>query len=214
MLAGGSASIIRAGVMGMISSLGIVTGRVYSAKWALFLSVILMLIYSPLFIIDISFQLSVSATVGILWLHPIIEKFLPKFEKKKSTLINIVSELREAFITTLSASWMTIPIVLMHFGRLSLIALLANTLLLWLVPFIMLFAAFFLLIGSIHPFVATALSFFVWSSGELFIQAVSFLSMVPLAEIEVEHGQWILVVLMYILTAYVLFRCRKNTKKS
>ena len=212
-LAGGSAAVVRAGIMGVISSLGILTGRLYSAKWALFCSIVLMLIYSPLFLLDVSFQLSVAATVGILWLEPIVSH-LPLISKIRSKRATAIAPIGEAFVTTVAASAMTIPLVLVWFGRISLVSFVANTLILWIVPYLMFFSAIFAIGGSLSTFFAVPLSFFVWITAEFFIYSVHMFSQFPLAQLELTGGKTATAICMYLVISYVYIRYRKKAKNS
>lgn len=67
MLAGMSPPVIRAGIMGSLVFGAQALGREAEAKWGLVLSIFVMLLNSPWMIVDVSFQLSVAATAGILW---------------------------------------------------------------------------------------------------------------------------------------------------
>jgi competence protein ComEC len=103
-----------------------------------------MLLFNPFVLVwDIGFQLSFLSTLGLIYLSPILDVSFIKFGK------NIfLNSLRENFISTLSAILATLPLILFQFGRLSVVAPLANLLILWIIPFLMLFS-----------FVAVALSY-------------------------------------------------------
>ena len=77
------ASAIRAALMGSVLLLAQKLGRLRSADRALLFVATLMLIINPsLLLFDVGFQLSFSATLGIIYLKPIIDK-------KTEKLINI-----------------------------------------------------------------------------------------------------------------------------
>ena len=65
---GPSASVIRSGLMGGFVMLSVIFGRQYLAVLGLVISGLLMFIINPEVIFDIGFQLSFSATLGILLL--------------------------------------------------------------------------------------------------------------------------------------------------
>ena len=52
--------------MGIWLALAYVKGRMYTAKQGLAVTAILFLLYDPLLILDVSFQLSFGATYGLL----------------------------------------------------------------------------------------------------------------------------------------------------
>ncbi len=129
-MTGASASVIRAAVMGGLVLLALNIGRVYAVANALALSATVMLLINPQILhFDIGFQLSFAALLGLVYFTPRIEPYflwLPKY-------------LRQYLVATLAAEAATLPILLLNFGRLSLIAPLANILVLPLVPPAMLF---------------------------------------------------------------------------
>lgn len=65
-LVGASAPVIRSTLMGICMALGVIEGRLYSAKQGLAITAIIFLLYDPLLLLDVSFQLSFGATYGLL----------------------------------------------------------------------------------------------------------------------------------------------------
>ncbi len=150
-LAGGEPPVIRAALMGAVGLIGLAIGRQSQVVWALVLTLFVMLIYDPMLIESISFQLSAASSLGIFWLKPRVEKVL----KERGKIIEIL--LRTEFLATLSATILTAPIIWWHFGRLSLIGLLSNILILPIVPILMLWGGIMLILGLIYPWVILAL---------------------------------------------------------
>ncbi len=122
-LAGASPSIMRAAVMASVVLLARESGRAGQAAAALALTCVAMLLADPQTVADIGFQLSVAATAGLLvWsrrLHEWLAGRLPRLTP---------SWLLEALSVSLAAQAATLPLVLYHFGSLSLVAPLANLL--------------------------------------------------------------------------------------
>lgn len=78
-IAGISTTAIRATIMALIALYARATGKSYAASRALLVTIVLMLLYNPLLLCyDPGFVLSVAATAGIIWLSPIIERFIEK----------------------------------------------------------------------------------------------------------------------------------------
>ncbi len=121
LLAGGSASVVRAGIMGSLTLMAYYWGRPTEAKRLLWVAAGVMLLINPLYIVDIGFQLSIAATAGLLYFSPKVDGWL-----------------REYLYPTLAASVATAPIIWYHFGRLAWITPVANMLVLPLVPLTML----------------------------------------------------------------------------
>ena len=131
---GASASVMRAGVMGVVVLISTQLGRVSRVGNVLIFTAALMLLFNPFVLIwDVGFQLSFLSTVGLIYISPILNNFFsPKI--KNIYLKNLTEQMN----TTFSAIIATLPLILFQFGRLSLVAPLANLLILWIVPFLML----------------------------------------------------------------------------
>lgn len=69
-LAGFDAPVVRAGIMGSLAFISIITGRVRDAGWLLIITTIIMLWWKPAWLWDVGFQLSVAATAGLIWIEP------------------------------------------------------------------------------------------------------------------------------------------------
>ncbi|OGC92633.1 hypothetical protein A2899_01195 [Candidatus Amesbacteria bacterium RIFCSPLOWO2_01_FULL_49_25] len=126
-LAGMTAAVVRAGLMAISVIVGQMVGRKADKYWILAIVGWLMLMWDPGYLADIGWQLSMAATVGVLWSMP--EVFL--------TNNRMLSFLGGDLKTTLAAQIMTMPIILHHFGQLSVVAPVANLLVLPVVPIVM-----------------------------------------------------------------------------
>jgi len=143
-IAGFSATAIRATLMALIALYARATGRTYAASRALFVVVLLMLIWNPLYLVfDPGFGLSVTATAGLIWLSPIFEgTFLHARKRLGRGESNRVQKFWiEAAATTLAAQTGVLPLLLYNTGNLSLVALPANLLVVAVMPLAMAAAA-------------------------------------------------------------------------
>ncbi len=130
-IAGASASVVRAAIMGGLLLLAMNIGRQYKIVPSLFLAALIMLAINPKILFwDIGFQLSFAATLGIVF-------FVPEFSKHLENSEDFFG-LKPLLITTMAAIISTMPLVLLHFGRLSLVAPVVNLLILPFLPYIML----------------------------------------------------------------------------
>ncbi len=130
-IAGFEASIVRAAIMGTLAFSAQILGKQSWAFFGLLISGFLMLFVSPALLFDIGFQLSFSATLGLIYISPLIDKM---FRFKKIPLVRFISEDAN---TTISAQIATLPIILSNFGNFSLFSVFANVLVLWTVPILM-----------------------------------------------------------------------------
>lgn len=141
LISGFGEPIVRAALMSLLVFGASATGRSYHALWALTLSVFLMLLYNPLYITHVSFLLSVSATGGILLLTKGISLLLSTLFEGNKFVLYVIPD----FSTTLAATIATLPILLIYFGRFSIISLVVNVMVLWCIPPMMLFSSLALL---------------------------------------------------------------------
>ncbi len=147
-LAGGSAAVVRAGIMGILSYGAYYLGRQAEAKRLLWVTAVGMVLVDPLMLVDVGFQLSVAATAGILYLEPLIEEKLNKLLRlKKGSLLE--KYLAETLYTTLAASIFTVPVILWWFGRVSWISPVVNMLVLGVVPAIMFLSGVVVAVGLV-----------------------------------------------------------------
>jgi competence protein ComEC len=168
-LTGMSASVIRAGIMGIIGLLAIWFGRDYNLAIALFLSALLMNLWNPKTLIyDVGFQLSFLATVGVVYLGPFLEKklfFLPQ-----------TFSFRENLSLTLASQITTLPVILYNFGFVSLIAPIANILILPLIPLVMILGFFAVCISIVSFKASLFVAFFVHLIILLIFYVIDFLA--------------------------------------
>jgi len=148
-LAGAEASVIRAAVMGGVVIIARESGRPSGAAAALGIACWGLLLVEPRMIGDIGLQLSLAATAGLLALGGHAEGAV-----RRITRDHAPRWFCETLGVSLAAQLSTLPLILLHFGRLSLISPLANLLVAPVVPLAMLGAAMGVLMG---PLLATPL---------------------------------------------------------
>ncbi len=126
-LAGGGASAVRATIMVLTALIARKFGREYSVARAFGLAVVLMIFWNPLLLVfDVSFQLSVLATIGIIFVSPFLEPHLTRVPEKFG--------MREIVSATISTQLVVLPFLIYQTGILSLVALPVNILILATVP--------------------------------------------------------------------------------
>ena len=137
MLTGASPSVVRAALMAGAMLVGRLGGSRANAASALTLAALVMLLAAPPVLWDVGFQLSLLATAGLIWFGASVERRLSGWP----------AWIREPVALTLAAQLTTLPVVLLNFERLSLVAPLANVLVVPFVPVAMLFSALASLVG-------------------------------------------------------------------
>lgn len=203
-ITGAEASVIRAAVMGMMVVLALNLGRMYRPLNALVFVGTVMVAQNPKILsFDIGFQLSFMATLGLIYLSPIFEKWfsvLPDFLGFRTNLSS-----------TLAAQTMTLPLLMLYFDRLSVVAPLVNVLILWVIPYAMFFGFFTGLAGLLYLPLGQLLGGLVWILLEYLIRVVNFFAGLPLAAISVQINLPVVFGYYLLLAAgLAIYRYRKN----
>lgn len=145
------------------------------------LAVFLILFFSPGAAMDLSFQLSVAATFGILFYqlkcHKKVQEYLYAHGFSARLLIKVV----DGILASILITFLTFPLIAMSYGRISLIAPLAN---LFLSPLVVveLAAGFAFCLFSLVPvlsFLVPMASFFLNLAGTCMGQVSHLLSEIP-----------------------------------
>jgi competence protein ComEC len=138
-LTGASPSVVRAALMAGAMLVARLGGSRAHAASALGLAALVMLLAAPAVLWDVGFQLSLLATAGLIWFGAAVERRLPGWP----------AWIREPVALTLAAQITTLPVILVNFERLSLVAPLANVLVVPFVPVAMLFSAIASAVGAL-----------------------------------------------------------------
>lgn len=129
-IAGPSASVLRAASMGFIVMLALTSGRLYNSLPALVFVAAAMVALNPRILYwDIGFQLSAAATAGIVVGMPLLDICRKKLGDAYKPLAILG--------VTVAAILATLPISLWHFGQLSVVAPLVNFLVVPPIPLVM-----------------------------------------------------------------------------
>jgi len=142
---GATPTVIRAAVMGSIVVLGQRLERPAHAWTTLFAACWAMTVWNPQTLWDMGFQLSALATASLFAYGKGTEALLMRTPLR----VGWLDWAREALTATLAAQILALPLILYAFGNLSLIAPLANVVMLPMVPSAMLFGALALVGGMI-----------------------------------------------------------------
>ena len=144
--------VVRAAVMAVVFTAAHLLGRPASAPYAIMLAAAGMIALTPQALLDVSFQLSFAGTFAIAALAPTLsQRFLSGDRGLRGTLLDL------AMINVI-ALLATIPLIALHFERVSLVALLANLLTTPLFAWMFLGAAAAGIIGLISEPLGAALA--------------------------------------------------------
>ena len=196
-LTGFDPPIVRASIMASFGLVGMLLGRQRVALISLLFSAWIMLFISPKLILDIGFQLSFSATLGIILFQNVLQlilKFIPKV-------------IEEDLATTLSAQIGAMPFLLIAFGELNLLSVFINIFLLWTVPIIMILGLIGAVLGLISPIVAAPIIYLTYPLLAFFSEVVKYSShfYVPLSTTGIFAP---IAIIYYILLVYILLKLK------
>ena len=146
LVTGFSPSIVRAAVVSGLSLITWYYGRSMKPVMILLLSAVLTAGVNPLYVwSSIGWYLSFTAFFGVLVLAPLLrERYLSKKTQEKM--------LPQVLLETFAAQVCTLPIILLIFGRLSVVGVIANLLVVPIVPFAMITSLVAGLYGMVGPF--------------------------------------------------------------
>lgn len=207
-LSGLQASIVRASIMGSFASGAVILGRQNLALYSIILTVFGMLFWSPNLLFDIGFQLSVTSTLGLLLLPPIMTQ-----NRLISSALSKLKVLEDGLITV-SSQLVTLPIILANFSSYSLWSIVVNFLVLWTVPILM-------ILGGI----SALLMFFIPPLGQfglylclpflLYIQFIVEWFGKRGEQITIESLPFSFIISYYLfLTAFIFYFRKKHNEKS
>ena len=185
LLVGADPAVTRAALMGGAVLLAVLVGRAAHAPTSLALAVLLMTFWNPMALWDISFQLSVAATLGIILFASRIYTHVHRAFSSSGLPQAVLSIAKDAFIATLAAQVFTLPLLLYYFHRLSLMTPLANILVLPVQPPVMTSGALSLLAGLIWLPAGQAVGSVAWLFLTYTIRLVELLATVPFASVEI-----------------------------
>jgi len=203
-LVGASAAVVRAALMGILYLWGRHLGRATFAPISLAAAAIAMTAWNPHTLWDAGFQLSFAATLGlVLYTGPLERGFERALARVTSAerAQKIVGLVNEALIVTLAAQITTTPLILYTFGRLSLITLVTNFLILPAQPGVMVWGGLALLVGLVVRPLGQAIGWVAWVFLTYTIEVVRLTARVPLASLPVRVSGWM------VWGYYVLLGC-------
>ena len=142
-------SVFRATLMAVVIIIAFLFNRSTNLFNSLALAALIILVINPDELFNPGFQLSFSAVIGIALLYSPFEKFINKLRLNSRVLRYIILFMA----VSLSAQIGTLPFTLTYFGKLSVIALIANLFVIPIIAIIVGLGIFTLIINSFLPFI-------------------------------------------------------------
>jgi competence protein ComEC len=205
MVTGFSASIVRAALVSSLSLWAAYYGLRIKPVVLISFAAALTGLVNPFYVWgDLSWYLSFLAFFGILVIAPTIQARL--FRRKPKILTAVLIE-------TLSAELMTLPLIMMSFSQLSIVSLLANVLVVPLVPFAMLLSSVAAGAGALMPQVAGWIAWPAVLLLDYMLEIVRLLASVPSALMQISISSTFMLG-FYAILLIVIINMRRRSKSN
>lgn len=209
LLTGMPASVFRAVTMAVVIILAYISNRTTNIFNSLAIAAFIVLVFDPEELFNPGFQLSFLAVLSIAVIYPIIRKYIYSFRLKSQIIKNLLLFMG----VSLSAQIGTLPLTFIYFGKLSLVALLTNLVVIPLAGLIVGIAIFTLVLSlGITPFAAIYATV-----NDLLIlglyKLVSFASSYQFSFIPIKNFSNYDAIIFYLTVAAILFGLTKLTSR-
>ncbi len=201
-LTGVQPSIIRAAIMGFGALIGMVTDRKVKRFSFLILTAFMLLIINPLWVFDLSFQLSFLATLGLLTtVDPIVNKldFLPP------TIANLIA-------IPLAANIWCLPLLIYVFKSVSLYSILINIIISPLIEIISLIGMLSAVLALIFPLLGSLIAVVLYYPTLLLIFLANFSVTLPYSYLAIGQISLFQLIIIYaiIILLWLNHLCAKK----
>ena len=197
LMTGATATIVRAGIMAVIMLFGRLTGRTYQAGRALVITGLIMIVFSPRIIMDMSFQLSFIATAGVLFISPKLIRFFRFIPARLG--------LREIITATISASIAVLPLLLYLTGVFSIVSIPTNTIIALIIPYAMFFVFITGLAGFIWPTLSIIFAYLADFLLSLILIVIHFFGSLSFSSFLIRSFPLWLTILIYLFLVWWIF---------
>jgi competence protein ComEC len=210
-MVGGSASVVRASIMGGITLLAIYLGRQGAALNSLFLAGLIMTALDPNTLFDVGFQLSFVATLGLI---VYARSFADATQKLITRLFSnhlaksIVEVINDAVLVTLAAQVASLPLLVYYFRQFSWISIFVNPLVLPAQTGVMVFGLIALGIGLISIPLASIVAWLAWLFLAWTINVIHLFTLIPNGSIPLDYVSPIVPVLYYAALIFITWKVR------
>ncbi len=190
LMTGAQIPVLRAALMAGIVFMAEVSGRQKTGVIALVASALLLLLVNPAWVTSISFQLSFLATFGVIVVAPVI---------LNSVLASWPNFAKQDLAVTIGAQLTVLPIIAYYFHQISIVGVVANLMVIWTIPIIMILGFFVILASFILQPLAAILSFLVNILLTYFVYVVKFSASLPFAWEYIGEIHWVFWIGYYLL---------------
>lgn len=214
LLTGAHSATVRAAVMAVCVVAAVLRGRLTSAFHILLVAASIMVLFEPtLLLFDLGFQLSVAATAGLIGGVSLLEKRLP--------LLSRLPVVGDGVMQSLATFIATAPLLVATFQSLSLSSLLANSVIILIVPLIMIGGfAWLCLVGLVGVFLPASHLVFqlmtwpIWFLLHSLIAIVEAVSYIPFGFVHIPPIPFpeVVVSCMYIGLGFIMWMIHRRER--
>lgn len=166
LMVGAEGSVVRAAVMGIVYLFSLrLLGRPTWVLASLLVAAALMTTISPQVTMDVGFQLSLAATLGlVLYAGPWLRWLEARLDGRLSPSAGrqVTNLLGDGLVVTVAAQVLALPLILYYFGQLALVNLPANLLVLPAQPGVMFSGGLTVLAGTVADWLGQAAGWIAW----------------------------------------------------
>jgi len=199
-LVGATASVVRAAIMGGLAIFARQTGRRQNGLNTLAFTGAVMALLNPNTLWEVGFQLSFAATLGMLlyagpfrdWFTGLLARRLPS-----ETVRKIAGPVGAYVLFTLAAQLTTLPIMAYQFGRISLVAPIANPFILPAQPAVEVLGGLALLLSLVYLPLGKVAGWLAWPFAAYTDRMVEFFGRLPHGVLVLGEFSFLFVLLFY-----------------
>jgi competence protein ComEC len=204
LITGSTASVVRAAILASLFLFSRVVGRKKQITNLLIFVALIMLLQNPMILrFDIGFQLSFMAMIGLIFITPLIQSIFKKIPESLNIIIS----------STLAAQIATMPIILFNFGRLSIVAPITNSLILFVIPLAMAMVFASGILGILVAPLGLLLGAPTYIILTYVIKVIQFSSKIPYASININFNNVYWVLIYYLIVVLVIYNYKKALPK-
>ena len=207
LMIGAPASAVRAGIMAAIFLVAQNFGRTSTGQRVVIFAGLFMLLLNPLLLqLDVGFQLSFLAILGLIYCQPVFNSIFKKVPNFK------FFPLKTTISATMSAQVFTLPILLYNFGRMPVLSVFANVLIVPILAPITILIFVFGFAAMIFSGFGLILSFPVWLFLSYIASIIDLFARIPFASLSLKIFWPWLIIFYLVLTIFVWWFSRKYKK--
>ncbi|TRT83744.1 MAG: DUF4131 domain-containing protein [Microcystis aeruginosa Ma_OC_H_19870700_S124] len=194
-LTGLQPSVLRAILMGIGALIGLLYNRQVNSLGSLLLAATILLLWQPLWIWDLGFQLSFLATLGLIITVPLLKNKIDYFP-------NLIAE---PIAISLAATLWTMPLLMFTFNSIALYNIPINIITTPLVTLISLGGVFTAFLGLIYPPLGSISASILYYPLKLLLQITNFFSLLPFSTYSTGKLSLGVMLIIYICLTLICF---------